>query len=140
MPNRQNEIAAATILDWKIDGQRPIQNEYHDGLFVTDTLPQKIVESTKSVKDTVLVTDTVYVKVRVPKRVTDTIYIQTANFVDSVAPVRNKHPGEKKFSPDEESLKLSKVSLYIDGKRVYSTDSVAPVEQPAIFSDGLKEP
>ena len=129
-PTGSGTVAAANVLDWKIDGLNPSVTYIADGI-VYDSI----------VHDTVTVTNTEYVMVKEPKHTTDTIYVPQFIANESiVGPVNNRSPGDRKeFTPDVLSPKPAEVVLFVDGEKVYSSENVITPTEPIII-DGLQEP
>jgi hypothetical protein len=110
-----NTISAATIPSWNYNGQLPLDLQLD--------LAKRIKPDTIVIHDTVLVNNTKYIRVPVPKRTTDTLYINVAELQEiEVLPVKNRSPGDREERTlDETQSPKQSVILIIDGNQVYSS-------------------
>lgn len=118
---KQNTLAAANVLDWKIDRPNTVR-------YITDVVKPDTVVIEKH--DTVQVEKVKYIKVRETKNTTQ----KDSPVVEDSMRVNKEH---KVFLPDEQPISdPSSVILYVNGEKVYSTNKeLAPVEQPDIFNN-----
>lgn len=125
----QNTVAAANVLTYELGG--PMPSVFNDGVRET-TKDTVYVEK----RDTVVVTNTKYVKVKAPKHTT--VVKDTSSVINDT--VNNQMPRDRKvFTPDEQSPKPAEVILFVDGEKVYSSETVITPIEP-IEIDGLREP
>lgn len=116
LSDSQNSLHAATIPLKEYSGQLPLD--------VVLDQAKKIKQDTIVIHDTVTVTNTKYVRIPMPGRATDTIYVPLSDLPDleCVASVKNKSSGDREeYTLDEDSMSNRTVILTIDGKIVYSS-------------------
>jgi len=118
----QNTLQAATIQP--MDFSRP-----------TLSLKELIAEAKELKIDTVRIHDTItvsetktkYIRIPAPKNKRDTIYVPISDLpgVECVGMNKIRSPGEEEQPADETTKPSSVVILSIDGKVVYSSESVS---------------
>lgn len=134
----QNTLQAATIPVRNFDGQLPIDLQLDQAKRMkSDTV---YVEK----HDTVTVTNTKRVRVPVPERVTDTLYISMTDLPEiEVESVKNTSLGvREEQTQDVDTATKAAIVLTVDGKTVYSSEndnhSGRPRGEPMSVSDELK--
>lgn len=129
----QNAISAAPVLDWKVQSLSPTVKYITKDTTIMDTVKVEI-------HDTVLVDNPKRVLAKAPKHVTDTVYVPMFIADTEIDSVKNRSPGDRKvFTPDVQSPKPAEVILFVDGEKVYSSETVITPVEP-IKIDGLQEP
>ena len=114
----QNSLYAANIPERNYNGQKPID--------ILLDMAKKMKTDTVyiNVYDTITVNNTKYIRVPVPERTTDTLYISTTDLPEiEVAPVKKPIPEDREEGTSGETRDGPNpvIILTIDGKMVYSS-------------------
>lgn len=115
VPLKQNTLHAATIPSQNYNGPMPLDLQLDQA--------KRFKRDTVEIHDTVEVTNIKYVRVPVPERTTDTIYIPMTDLPEiEVVAVKNKSPGDREeYTLDETQSPKRSVVLIVDGNTVYSS-------------------
>lgn len=140
VPMPHGTLHAATIPFKEYSGQLPLD--------ILLDQAKKIKQDTIVIHDTVIVTNTKYVRIPVPGHTTDTIYVPLSDLpeLECVASVKNRSPGDREeYTPDEEVRPSpSIVILTVDGQIVYSSEndihSGSSLQDSTSVSDGRQTP
>ena len=116
----KNELHAATIPFKNYSGPMPLDMVLDQAKIIN--------QDTIVIHDTVTVTNTKYVRIPVPGRATDTIYVPLTDLpeVEIVASVKKENPEVREEHTYDEEARTSPsiVILTVDGRIVYSSENV----------------
>ena len=119
----QTVTAATTIPYFNVTGKLPLDLQ----LDLEKRQTNNEIVPSDTIRDTIVVTKPKRVKVRVPERVTDTLYLPMPipRPIEGM-PVSNQYSGDREEKPPvvQDGPKPSSVILTVDGEVVYSTESV----------------